>query len=179
MTLLLERRGAAAMLLALLISLAGPASSVWAQDAEAEPAAEATEEAAAEEEAPAEDLGVGYALDNTVLFVAAVFVFFMQAGFAMVESGFNSSKNAVNIMFKNAMDVCVGVLLFFIIGFGIMYPTSYDGAEASPYIGFGGFGLDGYARPRTGPSRRKSTGCSRRSSPPPPRPSCRAPSPVV
>lgn len=170
MTLALERRGWAVMLLALLATLAGPAGYATAQEeeaaeapaaeateeaateepaAEAEPAAEeeaeaAAEEEAVEEEAPAEELGVGYALDNAFLMLAAVLVFFMQAGFAMVESGFNSSKNAVNIMFKNAMDICVGVLLFFVLGFGLMYPTSYTGAEASPYFGFGGVGLDGY-----------------------------------
>ncbi|MEO0476118.1 MAG: ammonium transporter, partial [Planctomycetota bacterium] len=96
-------------------------------------------------EAPAEDLGVGYALDNFVLFICAVLVFLMQAGFAMVESGFNSSKNVVNILFKNSMDLCVGVLLFFFVGFGLMYPTCYTDAEASPYFGFGGIGLEGYA----------------------------------
>lgn len=100
-------------------------------------------EAATEEEA--EDLGVGYALDNAFLFIAAIMVFFMQAGFAMVEAGFNAQKNAVNILFKNSMDICVGVLLFYIVGFGLMYPGSYTGADPSPYFGFGGFGLDGYA----------------------------------
>ena len=82
---------------------------------------EGTEEAAAEEEAASEDedLGVGYALDNAFLFIAAVMVFFMQAGFAMVESGFNAQKNAVNVLFKNAMDICVGILLFFVVGIGM------------------------------------------------------------
>ncbi|MCA9193790.1 MAG: ammonium transporter [Planctomycetales bacterium] len=102
-------------------------------------AQEATEEVVAEA-----DLGVGYAFDNFVLFLAAVLVFFMQAGFAMVEAGFNSQKNAVNILFKNSMDICVGMLLFFVIGFGLMYPASYTGAEPSTYFGFGGFGLDNY-----------------------------------
>lgn len=99
------------------------------------------------------DLGVGYALDNAFLFIAAVMVFFMQAGFAMVEAGFNAQKNAVNILFKNAMDICVGVILFFLVGFGLMYPTLYDGVEvpaeasisASTLFSFGGVGLDGYA----------------------------------
>lgn len=100
----------------------------------------ASSEAVAEEA----DLGVGYALDNAFLFIAAVMVFFMQAGFAMVEAGFNAQKNAVNVLFKNAMDICVGVLLFFMIGFGMMYPGSYAGATPSPYFGFGGFGLEGY-----------------------------------
>ncbi|MEN0109138.1 MAG: ammonium transporter [Planctomycetota bacterium] len=151
-------------MLALFAALAGPAGVAYAQEeAVEEPAAaveeaaeeEATEEAAAEGEAPAEeeaaaeeaiDLGVGYAFDNAVLFFCAVLVFLMQAGFAMVEAGFNSAKNAVNIIFKNAMDISVGVLLFFIIGFGIMYPGSYDNASyiKPGYLGFGGFGLDEY-----------------------------------
>ncbi len=164
MTLALERRGWAVMLLALLATLAGPAGYANAQEGEEAPAAEETaeapaeeaeeaaeEEPAAEEEATEEaaeeeawDGGVGYALDNAFLMLCAVLVFLMQAGFAMVESGFNSSKNAVNILFKNSMDICVGVLLFFLVGFGLMYPTSYTGAEASPYFGFGGIGLSGY-----------------------------------
>lgn len=99
-----------------------------------------------EEEAPEEDLGVGYAFDNFVLMICAVLVFLMQAGFAMVEAGFNSSKNAVNILFKNSMDICVGVLLFYVVGFGIMYPGNYEGqdVEKTPYFAFGGLGLDGY-----------------------------------
>lgn len=107
----------------------------------------AQETEAAEVVAEDADLGVGYALDNVMLFLAAVLVFFMQAGFAMVEAGFNSSKNAVNILFKNSMDICVGVLLFFIVGFGIMYPTLYDGdwENVSGYFAFGGTGLDNYA----------------------------------
>jgi Amt family ammonium transporter len=103
---------------------------------------EATEAVAAAEPA---DLGVGYALDNAFLFLAAVLVFFMQAGFAMVEAGFNSSKNAVNILFKNSMDICVGMLLFFVVGFGIMYPGSY-GVDTTehPYFALGGTGLAKY-----------------------------------
>lgn len=145
MTFSLRTSGLAAMMLALLLSLATPTGVAFAQE-EGDTAA-ATEEAPAEEateEAPAEDLGVGYALDNAFLFIAAVLVFFMQAGFAMVEAGFNSSKNAVNILFKNSMDICVGVLLFFFVGFGLMYPASYTGAEPSPYFGFGGVGLTNY-----------------------------------
>lgn len=99
------------------------------------------------EEAPAEDvdLGVGYALDNAMLFLTAVLVMFMQPGFAMVEAGFNASKNAVNILFKNLMDFCIGALLFFLVGFAIMYPGSYGvDTEAHNVFAFGGFGLNGY-----------------------------------
>lgn len=96
------------------------------------------------EETPA--LGMDYALNTILLFLSGVLVFIMQAGFAMVESGLNSAKNAVNILFKNTMDICVGVLLYFFIGFGLMYPGNYgvDVAE-KPYFAFGGVGLDGYS----------------------------------
>ena len=53
--------------------------------------------------------------------VAAFLVFFMQAGFAMVESGFTRAKNTVNIMMKNLMDFSIGTLAFFIVGFGLMF----------------------------------------------------------
>jgi Amt family ammonium transporter len=53
--------------------------------------------------------------------VAAFMVFFMQAGFALVESGFTRAKNAVNIVMKNLMDFSVGSLSFFLVGFGLMF----------------------------------------------------------
>ena len=53
--------------------------------------------------------------------VAAFLVFFMQAGFAMVEAGFTRAKNAVNILMKNLMDFSVGSIAFFVIGFGLMF----------------------------------------------------------
>ena len=108
-----------------------------------------TEEATTEEEAPADevpvkepsaDLGqLQYAFDNFVLFLCAVLVFLMQAGFAMVEAGFNSSKNSVNILFKNSMDVCVGVLLYWVIGYGLMYPG--ESWSIPGYLGFAGSGV--------------------------------------
>ena len=57
--------------------------------------------------------------------VAAALVFFMQAGFAMVETGFTRAKNAGNIIMKNLMDFSLGTPIFWILGFGIMF-----GAEA-------------------------------------------------
>ncbi|MFN2352844.1 MAG: ammonium transporter, partial [Kiritimatiellia bacterium] len=56
--------------------------------------------------------------------LAAFLVFFMQAGFAMVESGFTRAKNAVNIIMKNLMDFCVGSIVFFLVGFGLMFGTT-------------------------------------------------------
>ncbi len=56
--------------------------------------------------------------------VAAFLVFFMQAGFAMVEAGFTRAKNAVNILMKNLMDFSIGTIAFFIVGFGLMFGTT-------------------------------------------------------
>ena len=63
-----------------------------------------------------------YTINTLIMFICAVLVLFMQAGFAMVEIGLNSAKNAVNILAKNVMDLCVGVLLYLFIGFSLMYP---------------------------------------------------------
>jgi Amt family ammonium transporter len=56
--------------------------------------------------------------------VAASLVFFMQAGFAMVETGFTRAKNAGNIMMKNLMDFCIGGVAFWAVGFGLMFGMS-------------------------------------------------------
>ena len=59
--------------------------------------------------------------------IAAFLVFFMQAGFAMVEAGFTRAKNAVNILMKNLMDFSVGTIAFFLIGFGLMFGADKAG----------------------------------------------------
>ena len=56
--------------------------------------------------------------------IAAFLVFFMQAGFAMLEAGFTRAKNAVNILMKNMMDFSVGTLTFALLGFGLMFGKS-------------------------------------------------------
>jgi ammonium transporter, Amt family len=120
------------------------AAAAQSEEAKTEP------EAAAAEASPAGDPSpplteVSYALDNIVLFLAAVLVIFMQAGFALVETGLNASKNAVNIMFKNYMDFVIGALLFFILGFGIMYPSMYAADTKTViipgWLEFAGFGV--------------------------------------
>lgn len=129
----------------LLASLWSP-GYLTAQEAAApsEPAAAAAPEegeAAAPAEAAAEaptydipdDAMIAYSLDNMMLFIAAVLVIFMQAGFALVETGLNSAKNAINILFKNTIDFCLGVVLYFFIGYALMYP----GADfAGKYFGY-------------------------------------------
>jgi Amt family ammonium transporter len=59
--------------------------------------------------------------------VAAALVFFMQAGFALVECGFTRAKNAINIMMKNLMDFSIGSLAFWAIGFGLMFGVTQTG----------------------------------------------------
>jgi Amt family ammonium transporter len=71
--------------------------------------------------------------------VAAFLVFFMQAGFAMVEAGFTRAKNAVNILMKNLMDFSVGTVAFFFIGFGLMFGDKSGGW----FCGQSLFGLSG------------------------------------
>lgn len=59
---------------------------------------------------------------NTIwVLLGAALVFFMQAGFAMVETGFTRAKNAGNIIMKNLMDFCLGTPIFWILGFGLMF----------------------------------------------------------
>jgi Amt family ammonium transporter len=83
-----------------------------------------------------------YAIDNLMLLLAAVLVILMQPGFALLEAGLNSAKNAVNILFKNVMDLSIGVLLFFIVGYGLMYPGD---AFSGGFFGFGQIGIgDGH-----------------------------------
>ena len=61
---------------------------------------------------------------NTIwVLLGAAMVFFMQAGFAMVETGFTRAKNAGNIIMKNLMDFCIGTPAFWLVGFGIMFGT--------------------------------------------------------
>ncbi len=71
------------------------------------------------------------AVDTIWTLLAAALVFFMQAGFAMVETGFTRAKNAGNIIMKNMMDFSLGTLMFWLIGFGLMF--------AGDGLFFGGF----------------------------------------
>lgn len=75
-----------------------------------------------------------YTINTLLMFICAVLVLFMQAGFAMVEVGLNSAKNTVNILAKNVLDLSVGILLFLLIGYGLMYPGEWilDGYLGSP-----------------------------------------------
>ena len=81
----------------------------------------------------------GFSAVNTIwVLLGAALVFFMQAGFAMVETGFTRAKNAGNIIMKNLMDFCIGTPLFWLFGFGIMFGDgkfigAYKGIADSTY----------------------------------------------
>ncbi|MBN2879256.1 MAG: ammonium transporter [Clostridia bacterium] len=90
-------------------------------------------------------------IDVVWLLVSAFLVFFMQAGFAMVETGLTRAKNAGNIIMKNLMDFAVGSLMFFCVGYAIMFGADFkgiglfgtsafflSGADAVPVEGFVG-----------------------------------------
>ena len=60
-------------------------------------------------------------IDTMWVLLAAALVFFMQAGFAMVETGFTRAKNAGNIIMKNIIDIAIGTIVFWVVGCGIMF----------------------------------------------------------
>ncbi|MEM1054413.1 MAG: ammonium transporter [Bacteroidota bacterium] len=77
-------------------------------------------------------------LDYVWIAVCAALVFLMQAGFALLETGLTRAKNAANIIMKNVMDASAGVVVFFLVGFGLMFGTSAGG-----WFGTSGFALTG------------------------------------
>ena len=72
------------------------------------------------------------------MMIAGFLVFFMQAGFAMVEAGFTRAKNACNIIMKNIVDFSAGSIMYWLVGFGLMY-----GATKGGFIGWSDFALSG------------------------------------
>lgn len=119
-----KRMALSALLAGLVLALT--ATSVFAQDPNGADTLAASEDATAT------------ALTFVWLIVTGSFVFFMQAGFALVEAGFTRSKNLVNVLTKNFMDFCIGGIAYFVFGFAIMYGASIGG-----FIGSDGFLLLG------------------------------------
>ena len=66
-------------------------------------------------------------LDSVWVVLGGILVFFMQAGFALIESGSVRSKNTVNVLMKNYMDMCIGGLVFWLFGFGLMFGLNQTG----------------------------------------------------
>jgi Amt family ammonium transporter len=104
------------------VALGGAASLVLASPAYAQEAEEVINE-------------VQVNLDNLFILLAATLVIFMQAGFALVEAGLTRAKSVANIMMKNLMDFCAGVLAFFAIGYAFAF------GEGNDFIGYKGFFL--------------------------------------
>lgn len=73
----------------------------------------------------AADIAMG--LDTVWVLITAALVFFMQAGFALVEAGFTRSKNTVNILYKNLMDFAVGSIVYWAVGFSLMFGADVAG----------------------------------------------------
>lgn len=79
-----------------------------------------------------------FTVNNLWMLIATILVFIMHLGFAALEAGLVQQKNAVNILFKNTLAVAIGLLSYFLIGFGLMYPGEiFEGG----IFGFKGFGL--------------------------------------
>jgi len=79
---------------------------------------------------------VNTVLDIMWILIAGILVFFMQAGFTLVESGFTRSKNTINIIMKNLMDFCIGSLGFWLIGYTLMYGKDISTLIGSPSLFF-------------------------------------------
>lgn len=75
------------------------------------------------------------------LLIGTVLIFWMQAGFAMVEAGFTRAKNAGNIIMKNLMDFCIGTVMWFIIGASLMLPAAEGKSDILGIMGTPGFGV--------------------------------------
>ena len=78
--------------------------------------------------------------NNVWMMICTALVFFMHTGFAFLEVGLTRQKNTSNILFKNVFIITVGLLLYCLVGFNLMYPGDFNG-----FIGFAGFGLDAEA----------------------------------
>ena len=77
-----------------------------------------------------------FVANNVWMMVAAGLVFIMHLGFACLEAGLTRAKNTVNILFKNTFIICMGLVSYYVVGFGLMYPGDFNG-----FLGFAGAGL--------------------------------------
>ena len=80
-----------------------------------------------------------FTANNVWMMICAGLVFFMHLGFSFLEIGLTRQKNTVNILFKNVFIICVGLLLYYIGGFNLMYPGFEDGDTG--FLKFAGFGI--------------------------------------
>jgi ammonium transporter, Amt family len=82
-------------------------------------------------------------INNVWMMICTALVFFMHLGFSLLEIGLTRQKNTLNILFKNIFIITVGLLLYCLVGFNLMYPGFEEGSAG--IFGFAGFGLDAAA----------------------------------
>jgi len=82
-------------------------------------------------------------IDTVWILITAVLVMFMQAGFAMVEAGFTRTKNTANILMKNLMDFAIGSIIFWILGYTLMYGDDIGGFLGKVSLFFGSNEING------------------------------------
>jgi len=82
-------------------------------------------------------------IDTVWILITAVLVMFMQAGFAMVEAGFTRTKNTANILMKNLMDFAIGSIIFWILGYTLMYGDDIGGFLGKITLFFGSNEING------------------------------------
>jgi Amt family ammonium transporter len=75
--------------------------------------------------------------NNVWMMVCTALVFLMHFGFAFLEIGLTREKNTINVLFKNIFIITSGLLLYYLVGFGLMYPGDFNG-----YLGLSSFGLE-------------------------------------
>ena len=116
---------------------AAPAAPAAAPAAPSAPAAAPAAPAEDEAKGPSVEL---FTTNNLWMMIATALVFIMHLGFATVESGLTQSKNTVNILFKNTLIPCIGLLTYVLCGFNLMYPGFADG-DSQFWFKFAGFGI--------------------------------------
>lgn len=123
--------------------IAAPPAATAPAAAPAAPAPAAPAPAAPAEVPAEEDKGPSIELfttNNLWMMISSALVFIMHLGFATVETGLTQSKNTVNILFKNTLIPCIGLLTYALCGFNLMYPGFADG-DSQFWFKFAGFGL--------------------------------------
>jgi len=88
-----------------------------------------------------------FTANNVWMMVCTALVFFMHTGFAFLEIGLTRQKNTINILFKNIFIITVGLLLYYLVGFNMMYPGFAE--DSSGIFGFAGFLIDAPANGMT------------------------------
>ncbi|WP_194767239.1 ammonium transporter [Tamlana sp. I1] len=78
-------------------------------------------------------------INNVWMMICTALVFFMHTGFAFLEIGLTRQKNTINILFKNIFIITIGLLLYYIVGFNLMYPGFEEGSAG--ILDFAGFGI--------------------------------------